>query len=173
MSNAQLILIILASAFIGYEVLRAVVLRATEEVRRELAHSGKRLLARPDLTEDQKILVTNMLDDVFDWRFMAFATIAFPIAVFRQRKSKPSSKEFHDFLRKDDVEEFMSLHFKSVMAASPFFSATFVVVATVTIGLLLLFVGITALTMAWGDAVNKVSPMVGKSNRPPIHGFMP
>lgn len=153
-------IIILASigvAFIAYEALRALILRRTSNVRLRLAKSGKRLLSSPDLNENQKILISNMLDDAFDWRFMAMATFTFPIVLFGYRKYTPD-KEFHDFIRRDDVEEFVGLHFKAVVAVSPFFSFTFALVASLTVFLLLAFVGIAALTNAWTDSIVKISP---------------
>lgn len=152
-----------------YPLISMVSLRLTSGSRLAFADQAKVMLAHPNVSEKHKEFITSMTDDVFDWRFMAFATLAFPFIAFSGRVESDLSEDDRRFFAMKETAELMNLHMKSVMGASPFFTATFVLVATLTFAIVIAFVGFSVVSMMWADTVKNISPSV--SYKPAVHKF--
>lgn len=166
--SVETFLILAAVVGIGYPILQAVILRATESVRMELADCGKVLLVAPDISEPHKQFISDMLDDVFSWKFMALATITLPRIAFMPKYRTELDSSDRAFMNRDDVRRFVDLHMKAVMAASPFWTVLFVAVFVLTIVAVILTVSISLLGDLWVDTVKHVSPNV-HNNRASLH----
>lgn len=159
--TAEIILISAAGVLFAYPALQAFILRSTEGTRLALAEQGRLLLTDPKISEEHKVFISSMLDDVFSWQFAAKAAIVFPRVVFTSRRESHLSAEDRAFLTRDDVREFMNLHFRSAMAASPFWTFIFFISAILTLVFVLATIGMSAISLLWGDTVKHVSPTVG------------
>lgn len=158
--TAETFLIMAACVGIGYPMLHALVMRATENVRLELADVGRDLLVAPDVSEKHKQFISDMLNDVFSWKFMAMATFAVPVLVLSPKRRTELSSDDRSFIARDDMRHFIDLHMKSVMAASPFWTVMFVIVFAVTVALTICWVGVSFLSDLWVDTIKHVSPNV-------------
>ena len=144
-----------------YPALQAALMRLSRGSRDTLADIGRKLLQDPSVSEEHKVFVSDIVDDVFDWRFMAFATVTFPKLAFSGNVRNEITPNDRAFFSRDDVSEMMDAHMKAVMAVSPIFTLSFLIVAMVTVVLLIAFVGFSVLALIWGDTVKHVSPNVG------------
>lgn len=165
---ASTYLIVFGIIALLYPILHALVLRWTEPVRLEFADIGKSLLSSPDISEEHKELISDMLDDVFSWRFMAFATFAFPVAVFRGGAKTRLDENEKQLFDRPDMSRFVHLHMKSVMAASPLWAAAFAVVAAFTLVLAIVWTGFSFFSYVWADTVKQVTPNI-HSHRADFH----
>jgi hypothetical protein len=87
-------------------------------------------LASPNYGEDEKVMISEMLDDVFDWRFMAFACFYFPIVVAKAMTGRMRvSSEAQIFSKDPRLHRFVELHMRAVSAASPLWTAAFYLIA--------------------------------------------
>lgn len=154
--------VILAGVLI-YPVFAGLVLRFTRKQRMQFADLTCKILKDPTVSEKHKQLVCAMADDVFDWRFMAYAALVFPRAIFLPRYRGKMTDENRAFFSSDDFSELASLHFRCVMAASPFFTTVFMLVVILSSIFLVLFVGLARVTTLWLETVQIVSPSVGKA----------
>lgn len=158
--SIQMIVIILL--VLSYPIVAAITLRLAGATRLEFADNIRILLQDPDISEDHKVFISSMADDLFDWQFMAWATLAFPKAAFSRKGNSSLTKSDKSFFCRSDVQRLMDLHLKSVMAASPAFTVIFVVVAVITIVCIIVFFGLSLISVIWADTVKKVSPNVGR-----------
>lgn len=154
-------LYILIGAFLSYPFLAGYILRKSRVYRMGFADSATKLLQSPEISENHKVLISYMSDDVFDWRFMARAIFVFPKLVFTRKVETDLSEEDKIFFNREDVQELIDYHKKCVMAASPFFTALFFIVAVITITFIVFFLSISLITSVWNDTVKQVSPTVG------------
>lgn len=152
-------LIMVGAIVVSYPLAHAWLLRATESTRLKFANAGRELLVDPIILEEHKELVSDMLDDVFSWQFMARATVYFPVAVF-SRGDRDLSSEDKAFLKLDKVESFFNLHMRCAMAASPIWTMLFLIVAALTVAVVIAFVGFAMIYWLWADTVKHVSPNV-------------
>ncbi|MDF2369364.1 MAG: hypothetical protein P1V21_01095 [Rhizobiaceae bacterium] len=154
---------VVAGVVLAYPVLCSVVLRMAEDTRLELADTGRALLQSPKVTEEQKYLITDMLADVFDWKFMAMASIALPMSILTSSYTRDFSEKEKQFLYRDDVKKFYRLHFRSVMAASPFFTVIFFIVAAILFLFVIAFIGWSMINLLWADTVKHATPSAGSN----------
>lgn len=162
MSENILFAAIIAAVF-AYSVLKKALLRLTEPVRLEFADLGKQLLTAPDISEAHKEFISDMLDDVFSWQFMAMVTIQFPMALLVRSREARLSAEDRSFVSRKDVERFFNLHMRSVMAVSPIWTAMFLVEVLASVVIILLWLGFSAPAYLWIDTVKHVSPAIHNS----------
>jgi len=155
-------LIIIALIVLSYPVVASLALRAAGPTRMAFADGVRLLLQDPSVSEDHKVFLSSMADDLFDWKFMAWASIIFPfVAVSRKDKTELSETD-RDFFCRRDVQNIMDLHMRSVMAASPAFTVLFIIVGIITMLCVIAFVGLSIISMIWADTVKQVSPNVGR-----------
>jgi hypothetical protein len=141
-----------------YPLFAALVLRLTEGVRDELAILGRELLTSPTINEDKKQFISDLLDDVFDWRFMALACLRFPITVWELVKGRRGlSRDERNFLDDPRVGRFISLHMVSVQAAAPLWTIVFWIVAAISVLLAIAFIGVGVLTQLWFNTAEHVA----------------
>ncbi len=159
--TVELLLVCAAFVLLAYPVLQWLVLRSTEGTRLALAEQGRRLLADPSISEEHKEFISSMLDDVFSWQFAAKASFVFPRIVLSSRREVHLTPEDKAFLAREEVGALMNLHFRAAMAASPFWTLVFMFSATLTFLFVLAFIGMSAISLLWGDTVKHVSPTVG------------
>ncbi|WP_417693907.1 hypothetical protein [Roseibium sp.] len=141
-----------------YPIVSALLLRATRSTRDEFAELLRRMLQDPSIDEEHKIRISAMADDVFDWRFMAFATFAFPWIAFTGDFKTDLDETDIKFLERDDAKRLIALHMRCVTAASPLFTLTFAIVSFVSIAFLIFRFGATSIWETWADTVKYVSP---------------
>lgn len=156
-------LYILIGAFLCYPFLAGFILRKSRSYRMGFAESATNLLQSPEISENHKVLISYMSDDVFDWRFMARAIIVFPKLVFTRQVETDFTDDDKKFFNREDVQELVEYHKKCVMAASPFFTALFFIVAIITITFIVFFFSISLISTVWNDTVKQVSPIVGSN----------
>lgn len=157
-NDMQTGLIVIIGLVLAYPIVSGALLRAAGPARLEFADLLKRLLADPTVSESTKERLSEMADDVFDWKFMAFATVAFPYIAFTRRFSVDLGADEMEFMQRKDAQRLTDLHMKCVMAASPFFAATFIVSALFSIVFLILAFGWSSIQKTWADTVKTVSP---------------
>lgn len=141
-----------------YPVVTALCLRLARSARDEFAELTRKMLQDPTISEEHKTIISSMSDDVFDWRFMAFATIAFPLVAISGDYKRSISQEDREFMARDDASRLSTLHMRCVMAAAPFLTVVFLISATLSSVFLLLFSGASAVGSVWADTVKQVSP---------------
>lgn len=119
---------VLITLTMAYPVLRGLQLRQTELLRLQFAEKGKALLSSPKFDEKQKELFTSMLDDAFEWRFMAFASFLLPSVALRYALDSNFRARIHSedvtfcgIEKQAEGKEFMRLHREVVIAANPIF----------------------------------------------------
>lgn len=112
--------------------------------RRELAALGKEILHSPDFDERHKQLVSDMLRDALDWRFMMNVTLEYPFVLFRRvRKALAGKREkrpewFNKFMQDERAIRFVKLHMASVQHANPLFTVVFYIELAITFAVLTL-----------------------------------
>lgn len=163
--DISVILIVFVTLVFAYPVLKMVLLQRTEPLRLEFADLGRKLLTDPAISEDHKIFISDMLDDVFSWQFMAKASYLFPVAIFMRGREAHLTGEDKKFFDRQDVERFFTLHMRAVMAASPFWAFVFLLVVTATAFIIIVWLGSSALSYLWFDTVKHVSPTVHQNGQ--------
>lgn len=163
MTESHLVPLVVALALVfSYPFVAAFLLRLTEGTRAEMASIGRELLVSPHYSEEQKQLISAMLDDVFDWRFMAFACFYFPVivvmTVFHRGRLPDADRRF---ARDPEVVKFFDLHMRATSAAAPLWTVLFYLVALVVLLLAVAFIGISILSQLWLGTVQEVSPRIG------------
>lgn len=116
--------IVLLAAVLAYPIASMLLLRWVRPKRMRLAEVGREILQSPEFNEDEKALVTRMLDDAFCWRQMAAIVWHYPgVLAFMIRTAAEGKGEEDDgtasFLDKPRATEFVRLHQKSLAAANP------------------------------------------------------
>lgn len=153
-------IIILMVAVFLYPVICGLVLRLNEGARNEFADLARKMLTDPSVNEDHKRLISSMIDDIFDWRFMAKASVVFPFVAFFRKIEDELTPADKQFIAREDAERLGGLHMRLVMSASPFFTVVFFVLAAVTLPAKLSF-SMVRFALIWADTVKSVSPLVG------------
>ncbi|ADV12919.1 hypothetical protein [Mesorhizobium ciceri] len=149
-----------------YPLISSLILKMTERTRDEFADLVRKLLVDPSVSEDRKVFISSMVDDVFDWRFMAMASVVFPLVVLTHRVERDLTGEDRAFFEREDAKRLIVLHMKSVMAASPIFTIVFLITSTLALLLKVFSLGMSIRILAWADTVKNVSPAAGR------HHFM-
>lgn len=124
----------------GYPVLLRLQLERARPVRDRLVALGKEMLGSPRYSEDQKYIISMMLEDALDWRIMANAVLTMPGLIVRSFFGGPRDQEVVTLARDEKFSEFVQLHLRSVMAASPILALVFrieVALAAFCLGLIL------------------------------------
>jgi len=154
--------IVMIAAVFCYPVVSAVILKLTERTRDELADVVRGMLVDPTISEEHKVLISSMVDDVFDWRFMAFASVVFPFVAISRRAETEITPVDRAFFKREDSSRLVRLHMRSVMAASPIFTLVFLLTsgAALLIRFLLSF-GMVMVSLVWADTIKNVSPSAG------------
>ena len=159
----ELLIFVAGGVVVAYPIMHASIMRVTEPVRMELADLGKQMLVSPDISELHKQFISDMLDDVFSWKFMAMATFTFPSMIFSKRRRQGLTEDDRKFVARSDMTRFFDLHMKAVMAASPAWSVLFMIVALATIAILIVVFGFSFVSQTWIDTVKQISPNIHNS----------
>ncbi len=148
-----------------YPLLSAFLLRVTQGTRDEMADIGRELLASPAISEDNKQFISDLLEDVFDWRFMAVACLSFPQMVWDAARGRSPTICAADrqFVRDARVNRFFDLHWRAVAAASPAWTALFLFIAFATMLIAVCFVGFSLVNQLWIDTAHHVAERVQPS----------
>jgi hypothetical protein len=125
----------------GYPALLRLQLERARPIRDRLVDLGKEMLGSPRYSEDQKYIISMMLEDALNWRIMAHAVLAMPGIIARSVFAGPRDQEAMALVRDEKFSEFVDLHLRSAMAASPILALLFrveVALAAFSLGLLLM-----------------------------------
>ncbi|PSJ55744.1 hypothetical protein [Pseudaminobacter soli (ex Li et al. 2025)] len=155
------IAIVTIVAVFCYPVVSAIILKLTQRTRDEFADLVRSVLADPTVAEDQKVFVSSLVDDVFDWRFMLIAAVVFPFVVLTDRVRKDMTEEDRRFFAREDARRLIGLHMKAVMAASPIFTLLFAITSGLALLIRVFSVGMSMVVLTWVDTAKSVSPTVG------------
>ncbi len=117
----MLVLIILSSIAALF-IIDLIVNRQAKDVRLQMATSAKRLIDSDELSDNQKSLILNMLDDAFSWKFLVYFAIRLPFLAFGRAKRKRSTakipEEYMALMQNEEFNKFSDLHMQSVMASN-------------------------------------------------------
>ena len=154
-------LILIGLAVSACPVVMRVLAKRVQPARLSMADLGKELLSSSHLKEDQKIIISMMLDDASDWRVMCHASVGLPWIIVKmvlgRDMSKPRLSRISDSETRDKVDDFVDLHIKSTAAANPLFAVVFgvelalLVLMLAPFGMVKKFVDITHRVLTAGD----------------------
>jgi hypothetical protein len=130
-----------------------VIIEAIQPVRLELADLAAELLHRKDIPERHKKIITMIVENAFDWKFMIVMVGLVPAFAFMRARGGPLSDPFDDIhspKAREKMGRFVELFAKSTAAANP------VVFILVGIEFLLLFMVLRLMRALNGDQVRTV-----------------
>lgn len=151
-----------------YPLIKGLLLHATQGVRQRLLEVGGKILTAPDVSEGHKKLISAMLDDALDWRYMAFTVIIVPkivfLFLFGKRSRDKISDEDKAFMVREDVDRFLAYHLRSVMAASPLFSLLFIIEILILVLIMIFSASFFAMAQLRIELAEKVTPKISSSS---------
>lgn len=161
MGHQMTLFVVAVLLVLAYPIVAAALLRATQGTRDEIALLAHELLASPQISEEKKQFISDLVDDVFDWRFMAIACVQFPVSVWSAMRGKLSlSREDKRFIEDDRVARFIDLHMRAVAAAAPLWTLLFIVIAAISIIVAVSFVGFSVVSQLWLSTAEHVTVRV-------------
>ncbi len=150
-----------------YPIIVRIFLELAQPSRLKMATLGKKLLGSNKLTEPQKELIRDMLDDAFDWRYMLYAVGILPFVAMKMLVSRQGSEThnfgYKDLLTNEIFKEFSDLHLRATAAANPLLALLFVIELAVILAIVIIFVGISVWPKLLLKMTVKVSPNVQDS----------
>lgn len=126
---------------VTYPVVHILWLRVMQPIRLRFADAGIALLDSDKLSERQKQIVEDYLDDAFDWKLSISLAVRFlPLmtphllsqigSLSRHQTAFQDTEAFSEFeglLSKEGGEEFIRLHLICVLGSNPVFGLIFVI----------------------------------------------
>jgi hypothetical protein len=152
---------LIALAF-GYPLWMRVNLERVRPARVRLVELGGEMLESPKYTKEQKILITDLLEEALDWRFMAKSAMSLPRLIVKILvRGMPSDPELDAMTKDDKFRELVDLHFRSASAANPI--CAFVVRTELALGMLFI---VSALVAPY--LIAKLAALVAPEVRRPL-----
>lgn len=138
-------------------------IKATSSDRDRMLELAQTMMGSPDYSDEQKVMISSMLDTALDRMFMPRIVMGLPKYIIRVVKGNIAKQP--SMLFDEKFSEFSHLHKKSVAAANPLFSMIF----KIEVAVLLLVLGFATMTLViaitFGRVANSESKLLSQNDR--------
>ena len=122
--TAMVILVVCSVVLIGLPLLEGFFIKRTKDDRDRMLELASSMMGSPDYSDEQKELISDMLDTALDRKYMVKVVFYLPVYVWKCVSGKMQPRTSAHLLD-DKFRELVRLHGRSVGAANPVFDLIF------------------------------------------------